>query len=388
MLAKQLSLASIMVALASAATAPAPTPSSTPIPAPLIPLPPFNGTFAGSYPPTFAIAATSSPQVAKWMSELNLTAVPDIPVVKVTSGGTIVSPNSIPASACDWSVDNCINKDITTCPVGVWGLSYDDGPTEFSPQLYDFLDKTNQKATLFYIGSNVLTNWQSARRACGAGHQIAVHTWSHHYSTSLTNEQFVAEVKYTEMAIKELCGVTPTYFRPPYGDIDNRIRGLLTQMGYTSVIWDLDTNDWEMAPGGKLSMQSVNSAFDAWIAKAPQDTTGHVCLEHELYQNTVNAAITNLPKLQKTWKTMPVAACVNDPHPYREKNITLATLNGAKTGVNNASNTTVGNSAVSPGASATPTGTAKTGGSTPARALTSVTVAVAAAVICAGQMLL
>jgi len=146
-----------------------------------------------------------------------MTAVPSFPVVPFTAGGDPSNPKAIPVEACDWTETNCINKDIIQCPKGVWGLTYDDGPTEFSEKLYDVLDKTNQKATLFYIGSNIIQNWQAARRACGAGHQIAVHTWSHHPSTSLTNEQFVAEVKYTEMAIKEICGFTPTYFRvsPP-----------------------------------------------------------------------------------------------------------------------------------------------------------------------------
>ncbi|GJJ68093.1 chitin deacetylase [Entomortierella parvispora] len=354
MLLKDLSLICAVIAfssVASAATAttkakaaaPAPSPSpSQAVPAPIIPLPPFNGTFANPYPPQFTIAATNTPLVAQWLKELNMTAVPNFPVVPFTAGGDPSNPKAIPADACDWTETNCINKDIIQCPKGVWGLTYDDGPTEFSEQLYNALDKTDQKATLFYIGSNVLQNWQAARRACGAGHQIAVHTWSHHPSTSLTNEQFVAEIKYTELAIKELCGFTPTYFRPPYGDIDNRIRGLLTQMGYTSVIWDLDTNDWMMAPGGQRTMAQVDQAFDQWIAAAPKDTTGHICLEHELYQNTVDAAIANLPRLQQTWKTMPVSACVNDPHPYKEHNITLATMNGAVAGVNNNPNSTTG----------------------------------------------
>ncbi|KAG0299233.1 hypothetical protein BGZ98_010239, partial [Dissophora globulifera] len=169
----------------------------------------------------------------------------------------------------------------------------------------------------------------------------------------LTNEQFVAEVKYTEMAIKELCGFTPTYFRPPYGDIDNRIRNLLVQMGYTNVIWDLDTNDWEMDPTSKqtaVTPATIGALFDGWVAKAATDTTGHVCLEHELYQSTVDTAIANLPKLQKTWKTMPVSACMNDPHPYQEKNITLATISGAKTGVTGGTVSGAGNgtSAIAP----------------------------------------
>ncbi|KAG0285744.1 chitin deacetylase [Linnemannia gamsii] len=303
----------------TAAGAPAAPSSSPSVPASLIPLPAFSGTLVGVYPPQDKTAPTDTPLVKQWLQELNLTAIPTWPVVPFTAAGDPQNPTAIPAASCDWTETNCINKDLTTCPLGVWGLTYDDGPTEFSGKLYDFLDTTDQKATLFYIGSNVIQNPALARRACGAGHHIAVHTWSHNPSTSLTNEQFVAEVKYTEMAIKELCGFTPTYFRPPYGDIDDRIRSLLWAMGYTS--------------------------------------TGHMTLEHELYQNTVDAAIANLPKVQATWKTMPVSACMNDAHPYKEKNITLATMDGAKTGVTN-------NSTTSSTAAASASSTASAGSST------------------------
>ncbi|KAG0225474.1 hypothetical protein BGW42_004280 [Actinomortierella wolfii] len=331
MIAKLSVLATIM---AMAIAAPPSTVSSPPQASqvaaapPVLNLPAFNGQFKNQYPPADKIAPTDTPLVKQWLSELNLTGVPNLPVVPFGSEGDPKNPNSIPKDACDWTVDGCINQDLTVCPLGVFGLTYDDGPTQYSPQLYDFLDKTKQKATLFYIGSNVVQYWQAARRACEAGHHIAVHTWSHHPSTSLTNEQFIAEVKYTELAIKEVCGVTTKYFRPPYGDVDNRIRGLLKAMGYTNVIWDLDTNDWMMPPGGARTEAQVDADFAKWIAAAPKDTTGHIALEHELYQTTVNAAIKNLPNVQATWKTMPVAACMNDGHPYQEQNVTLSTLDG------------------------------------------------------------
>jgi peptidoglycan/xylan/chitin deacetylase (PgdA/CDA1 family) len=35
--------------------------------------------------------------------------------------------------------------------------------------------------------------------------------------TSLTNEQIVAELKWTEKAIFDTIGVTPIYWRPPFG---------------------------------------------------------------------------------------------------------------------------------------------------------------------------
>ncbi|KAF8941424.1 hypothetical protein EDD21DRAFT_384430 [Dissophora ornata] len=400
MIAK-LSLIAAVMALASTTTAATTTTSASAtaspsaVPAAIIPVPAFNGTFANDYPTLYEIAPTNTTLVKQWLAELNMTAVPSFPVVPFTASGNPVSTSSIPAAACDWTVTNCINKDLTVCPLGVWGLTYDDGPTEFSTQLYDFLDKTDQKATLFYIGTNVVQNWQAAQRACGAGHQIAVHTWSHNPSTSLTNEQFVAEVKYTEMAIKELCGFTPKYFRPPYGDIDNRIRGLLWAMGYTSVIWDYDTNDWQLPPGGGgMTPAKEDQEFATWIAAAKNDTTGHITLQHELYQATVDEAIINLPKVQATWKTMPVSACMNDPHPYRETNITLATLNGTVAGVNTGSTTTTTNTTSSAGASSTSTSSTSTTGGKSSGASAALSgemtafVMVAAAAVAVSQMLI
>lgn len=37
--------------------------------------------------------------------------------------------------------------------------------------------------------------------------------------------------------IKDVTGVTPNTFRPPYGDIDDRVRAIAAQMGLTPIIW-------------------------------------------------------------------------------------------------------------------------------------------------------
>lgn len=103
----------------------------------------------------------------------------------------------------------------------------------------------NQKATLFVVGSRVISRPEILQRAFKEGHQIAIHTWSHSVMTSLTNDQIVAELKWTEKAIFDAIGVTPLYWRPPYGDVDNRVRAIATQLGYKTAIWtqDFDTDD-------------------------------------------------------------------------------------------------------------------------------------------------
>jgi peptidoglycan/xylan/chitin deacetylase (PgdA/CDA1 family) len=64
-----------------------------------------------------------------------------------------------------------------------------------------------------------------------------VHTWSHHPLTTLTNEQIIAELGWTRKAIKDVAGVSPLTMRPPYGDIDDRVRAISMAMDLTPVIW-------------------------------------------------------------------------------------------------------------------------------------------------------
>lgn len=66
--------------------------------------------------------------------------------------------------------------------------------------------------------------------------------------TTQSNEQVVAELYWTLRAIKEVTGVTTRCWRPPYGDVDDRVRAIASQMGMTTVLWDEDTDDWNM-PG-------------------------------------------------------------------------------------------------------------------------------------------
>jgi len=52
------------------------------------------------------------------------------------------------------------------------GYGFDDGPNCTHNTFYDYLSSQNQKATMFFIGSNVL-NWPNeARRALADGHEI------------------------------------------------------------------------------------------------------------------------------------------------------------------------------------------------------------------------
>ncbi|CAO3687393.1 unnamed protein product [Umbelopsis vinacea] len=309
---------------------------------------------AANYPTPWEVPPTNSSEVQAAIAAIDWTKVPAAPTRTANAAGdlTFTGYDATTDPYCWWSDSNCVTPkvdylpaDIYNCPnPGDWGLTYDDGPLNpanpgqadqwAEPQLYDFLATHNQKATLFYIGSNVLTFPAAAQRALADGLTLCVHTWSHPPMTTQTNDQAVAQFYWTLKAIKEATGVTPKCWRPPYGDTDDRIRAIAWQMGMRTIIWDEDTNDWNMpgSGGGNLPPATVDGYFQGWIdaRKNGTDTvSGHVVLEHELNNATVSMAEKWLPTLQTTFNVVPVHECMNISQPYWESAFVYATENNA-----------------------------------------------------------
>ncbi|CAO1637569.1 unnamed protein product [Sympodiomycopsis kandeliae] len=203
-----------------------------------------------------------------------------------------------------------------------WGYTFDDGPNCTHNAFYDFLQEKKQKATMFYIGSNVL-NWPlQAQRGIVDGHHLMSHTWSHPYMTALTNTQVFAELYYASKAIRDVTGVTVTGWRPPYGDVDDRVRAIATGLGLKTVIWSADTDDWEQMPAGKLTKQQVTDNYNN-IINAVSDTTGNIVLTHEINGDTMQMAMDMYPMIAAKFDhIVPLTACMNWTSPYAEGNIT------------------------------------------------------------------
>ncbi|GHT84456.1 hypothetical protein FACS1894129_1120 [Actinomycetota bacterium] len=239
---------------------------------------------------------------------------------------------------CWWSASGCVkpkakglSQDISECPEpDTWGLTFDDGPSCGHNGFYDFLKDKKLKATLFYIGSNVLDYPLQAQRGLGDGHDVCVHTWSHHYMTTLTNEQVFAELYYTARIIKDVLGITTRCWRPPFGDVDDRVRAIAAGLGLRTIIWDHDTDDWDIQPDGNSPTQKIDSNYQKIIDLSSQgkvNDKGVVVLTHELTENTMNEFMKMYPKIKGAYKNIvPMTACMNATTPYAETNITYPTF--------------------------------------------------------------
>ncbi|EIE86678.1 hypothetical protein G6F46_007174 [Rhizopus delemar] len=291
-------------------------------------------TFNESEWPTSWETATSngmdeSDEFLSLYNSIDWTKAPNInPRTLTSDGGLDTSSYSDSDPDCWWSASTCttpklsdVNADIYACPEPeTWGLTYDDGPNCSHNAFYDYLSDNKLKATMFYIGSNVMDWPYGAMRGMRDGHHIASHTWSHNYTTILSNKEVLAELYYTQKAIKLTTGVTPKYWRPPYGDVDDRVRWIATQLNLTAVIWNLDTNDW--AAGDTETVEDVQATYDDFITMGTNGTfatSGQIVLTHEIDNTTMQLAVDNLAKIQKAYKNViDVATCYNISYPYFE----------------------------------------------------------------------
>jgi hypothetical protein len=102
-------------------------------------------------------------------------------------GGCPANPGALTDGRCWWTCGGCTrDTDVTTCPDKLtWGLTYDDGPSPYSPNLLQYLDSQSLKSTFFVTGSRSISRPGILQAEYMAGHQISVHTWSHPQLTQL-----------------------------------------------------------------------------------------------------------------------------------------------------------------------------------------------------------
>jgi peptidoglycan-N-acetylglucosamine deacetylase len=129
----------------------------------------------------------------------------------------------------------------------VW-LTFDDGPhPERTETVLDVLKAYGISATFFVLGTNVKRFGTAILERMGAeGHSIGNHSYSHPYLTSLTESEVRDEIKRTEALVGHLPNAEKV-FRPPYGASSQTVDGVVRELNYRRVLWNVDTRDWDRA---------------------------------------------------------------------------------------------------------------------------------------------
>lgn len=89
----------------------------------------------------------------------------------------------------------------------------------------------------------------------------------------------------------------------------------------------MDTNDWYLPSDPTFKQEWITNNVTEWASK--NTTQGGVSLAHDLYKETVDAALNYLPILEDAYDLKTVAQC-NSQAPYKEGNGTANGNNGNK----------------------------------------------------------
>ncbi len=158
-------------------------------------------------------------------------------------------------------------------------LTFDDGPSpQTTNRLLDILQQNNVKATFFVLGDNAARYPEILQRQVNDGHQIGNHSRRHKSFNRLSNDELSDEINYTNQIVKDATGYTPSLTRPPYGDFNQRVFDKLNELNQATVLWSVDTRDWEMRNSELIYNRAIASAEH-----------GSIILFHDIHATTIDA---------------------------------------------------------------------------------------------------
>ena len=123
-------------------------------------------------------------------------------------------------------------------------LTFDDGPTDWTLAVLEVLERHRVPATFFFCGLNVERRPDLAAFVQSRGYEIGNHTYSHPLLLALPRQRILDELTRTQQIIRQVVGVQPTLFRPPYGCRAPSLRSVEQELALTEVLWTVIGNDW------------------------------------------------------------------------------------------------------------------------------------------------
>ena len=173
---------------------------------------------------------------------------------------------------------------------GVIYLTFDDGPSGYTPRLLDTLKKYDVKATFFVVNTGKI---ETISRIAEEGHVVAMHSATHDFEEIYSSEEaYFEDLERIQKKIKKYCGYTSTLLRFPGGGSNTVSRkyseGIMTElteqveeMGYTYFDWNVDSDD---AGSARTATAVYNNVVTACATRKTS-----VVLMHDIKSYTIDA---------------------------------------------------------------------------------------------------
>jgi peptidoglycan/xylan/chitin deacetylase (PgdA/CDA1 family) len=133
-------------------------------------------------------------------------------------------------------------------------LTFDDGPSEYTPEFLRVLREKDVPGTFFEVGQEMPGREDVMRQILAEGNEIGDHTMNH-----------VEFPGYSQIAgagarIDAYTHFQPCLFRPPGGGVDAGVIATAGELGMRTINWDVDPRDWSLPGTGAIYSNIVTHA--------------------------------------------------------------------------------------------------------------------------------
>ncbi len=167
----------------------------------------------------------------------------------------------------------------------VVALTFDDGPTDKTPQILKILDELGVKCTFFLTGRQIEENPGFTRAIAQAGHQIGNHSYSHERMIFKSKAFIDSEIDTTNSLIRETGYEGEIVFRPPYCKKLLLLPAALEERGMITVTCDTEPESQLAGGSAAIAEYALEHAHE-----------GSIILLHVMYDST-HASLGALPRI-------------------------------------------------------------------------------------------
>ena len=105
--------------------------------------------------------------------------------------------------------------------------------------------------------------------------------------SKISKDEISKEIDSVNERIKNLTGKTPAYFRPPFGEYDNKLLSAVNEKNMVGVQWSIDSLDWKGLSGEQIASRVI-----------PKLKNGAIILFHNNSDHVLDALKIILPRLK------------------------------------------------------------------------------------------
>lgn len=160
-------------------------------------------------------------------------------------------------------------------------ITFDDGPSTFTPHLLDMLDEAGIHATFLMLGKNASFYPDTVRRALAEGHEVGNHSYSHPNLRKLSYASIEEQLSKTNDILRSL-GADPKVIRPPYGNSNANVEAAAEKLGLKVITWNMDSLDWKRLP------DDYSKIPNEWGRPWEPGRAHGVYLFHDIHKRTVD----------------------------------------------------------------------------------------------------